>query len=215
MNRVKYYVTRSVFSFVYAFITSLTAAAILCIEDLVWLKALLSALNLLLYIYIVGAIAFKDGEQALKVRNNNDFERQIMVKTGQDRPLKLTEEFKPWKGFVIGAIACIPVCVLMIIHAIATLINPANISVGAYTSFLYMFIFSFFRLNVVQSGGDTGIDQSVQANATVAPELFYLNLLVVPVLLLSIGVGYYLGGKKVERDYQKLKERQRIYSGDK
>ena len=212
MKKVKYYAGHAVFSLMYAFCTALTSAAILCIENLVWLKAILLSLNLLLYVYIVGAVAFKDGEQALKVRNNNDFERKIIIKTGENRPLDLIGEYKVWKGFLIGAVACIPVVLLLLIHTILISIDPTKTGVGTVVSFLYMCVFAFFRINVIQTGWDS-MDESLATNATIAPELYYVTLLMIPILILTIGIGYFLGAKREELKNRKLKERQRIYSG--
>lgn len=212
MKRVKYYAGHAVFSFLYAFCTALTSAAVLCIENLVWLKAILLSLNLLLYICIVGAVAFNTGEKALKSRNNNDFERQIIIKTGEDRPLDLIGEYKVWKGFVIGAVACIPVVVLLLIHTISISIDPTKTGVGAIASFLYMCVFAFFRIDVIQTGWDS-MDESLAVNATIAPELYYVTLLMIPILILTIGIGYWLGARKEELKTEKLRERQRLYSG--
>ena len=57
------------------------------------------------------------------------------------------------------------------------------------------------------------MDESLAANATIAPELYYVTLLMIPILVLTIGISYYLGAKKEELKKKRLEERQRIYSG--
>ena len=91
-------------------------------------------------------------------------------------------------------------------------IDPTQTGVGTLVSFLYMCVFAFFRINVIQTGWDS-MDQSLAANSTIAPELYYVTLLMIPILVLTIGIGYFLGAKREELKNRRLKERQRIYSG--
>ena len=149
---------------------------------------------------------------SLIINNMVNFERKIIIRTGENRPLDLIGEYKVWKGFLIGAVACIPVVLLLLIHTILVAIDPTQTGVGTLVSFLYMCVFAFYRINVIQTGWDS-MDQSLAANATIAPELYYVTLLMIPILILTIGIGYFLGAKREELKNRRLKERQRIYSG--
>ena len=106
---MKYYFKQGIFPFIYQIFMAMIAFGILMIEELIWLKILLAALNIALYLFIVAAVAYKEGQEALKVQMANDLERREIIRTGEDRPLKLHEEYKPWKGFFFGFIACVPV----------------------------------------------------------------------------------------------------------
>ena len=198
-----YYIKQSLLPFVYLFFSAITAFGILCIEGLVWLKVLLLLLNLGLYVFIVAAASFKDGQEALKVRIANDLERMQIVRTGEALPLKLKEEYKPWKGFFHGFIACIPLIILMIIHTILFLAGGGN-GAGALAGFVYMMVFAFSRVNIGTSA----------TTITVSPAVYYWSLLAIPVIMLSTGVAYILGCKKIELQQQRIKEKQRSIYGD-
>ena len=45
---------------------------------------------------------------------------------------------------------------------------------------------------------------------------YYISLVALPVIVAAMGVSYYLGAKKIERQYQRIRENQRrIYGEDK
>lgn len=212
---MKYYISKSFFAIVYSFFSALTSFVILFIENLTWLKAVLLAVNLGLYIYVVTAVAFQDGQAALKVRIANDLERREIIRTGEDRPLKLSEEFKPWKGYVIGLLSCAPLIILMVVHAILTSVDPTKTGAGAIAGFLYMAVFAFFRMDSIQVTdiNDAMVD-TIQKNTTLEPSIFYWTLLIVPVLIICIGVGYYLGGRKIEKQQERIREHQKMLHGE-
>ena len=199
-----YYVKQGLLPFVYLFFTAITAFGILCIEGLVWLKVVLLLLNIALYVFIVAAASFKDGQEALKVRIANDLERMQIVRTGESLPLKLKEEYKPWKGFFHGFIACIPLVVLLIIHTVVTLTGGGN-GAGAIAGFIYMMVFAFSRVNI-----GTGATAATPIN----PAIYYWSLLAIPVIVLATGISYILGGKKIELQQQRIREKQRRIYGE-
>ena len=211
---MKYYLSHSLIGLLYLFFTAITAFAILMIQDLIWLKVILLVLNLALYVFIVATVAKKDGEEALKVRIANDLERRIIIQTGDDIKLK-KGEFAWWKGFVIGGVVCAPLIILMLIHTVLIIIDPTKTGAGAIAGFLYMMVFAFFRMDVVMTQDvSTTVGSAVQTNMPLAPEFFYWTLLAIPVIVLAIGIAYYLGGKKIELQQQKIKEKQRMFSGE-
>ena len=126
-----YYVKQALLPFIYLFFNAITAFGIICIQgaDLTWLRILLLILNIGLYCVIVCAASYKDGQEALKVRIANDLERVQIVKTGESLPLKLKEEYKPWKGFLFGLIACAPLVILLLIHTIVVA-SSGSVAVG-------------------------------------------------------------------------------------
>lgn len=189
-----YYLKQSVLSLFYLITMSITAACICIIKSdaLLWLKIILGILNLSLYIALVAMASFKDGEKAMRVRNANDLERQLIVKTGEYRPLNLAEEYKPWKGFIFGLITCIPLIALIVAHAIVTAINPAQVICGNFAAWIYMLVYCFngFSLNMI-----------------LPASTFYFSLLALPVIVLSTGIPYLLGGRRVEKAQRKIEEK--------
>ncbi len=200
-----YYIKQSFLPFVYLFFMAMTAMAILTIgNNLVWLKVLLSLLNLGLYLLIISAASYKDGQTALKERVANDLERLQIIRTGEDRPLKLKEEYKWWKGFLYGFISCIPLLLLLIVHTILVLIDPALNGAGVVASIIYLTFFAFFRLNVTGSSTDI----------TINPTMYYSTLIAVPIIMIATGVFYILGARKIQRQQDAIKEKQRQIYGD-
>ena len=202
MKTVWHYIKHLFFPTMYTIFSSIIAFAILCIQDkgLDWLKVILLLLNVGLFGFIVWVNYFKEGEKAYKVRMANDLEREFIVKTGEDRPIDRNREYKPWKGFLIGAVACIPLVLIMIVHTIVILfVNPELSAVGGIASFVYMAFFGFFWL-----------DTSVAIPVT----MYYLNLIYVPIMLGLVGVPYMLGARKIELQQEMIKAKHHQIYGD-
>ena len=96
---MKYYLKKFFLIIVYLISSGVIASSVLIIEGMAWLKLILLALNLALFVFIYGAIAFKDGEKALRVRISNDKLRELIVQTGDDYKLDLEGEFTIRKGY--------------------------------------------------------------------------------------------------------------------
>ena len=116
---MKYYLKKFFIILVYLISSGIIASSVLVIEGNAWLKLVLLILNLALFIFIYSAIAFKDGEKALKVRISNDKLRQLIVQTGDDYKLDLDGEFTIRKGFITGVSACIPLIVLLLLNLLS------------------------------------------------------------------------------------------------
>ena len=195
---MKYYLKNAFIPFFYLMFTGLTSLSISLIgNNLLWLKMVLWVLNVGLYASVVYLTSFKDGQTAYGIRQSNDREREIIVKTGEYRELRLVEEYKPWKGFLHGFLATIPLIVILIIHAIVMIGNPTDVSVGRIAGFIYMTFYCFFT---------TG---------TVTASTFFYTLIAIPLMTCIAGVPYLLGAKKAAKNYAKANElNSRIY-GDK
>lgn len=198
-----YYIKQSFLPFVYLFFMAMTAMAILTIgNELVWLKVILCLLNLGLYLIIVCAASYKDGQTALKERIANDLERMQIIRTGEDRPLKLKEEYKWWKGYFYGFLSCVPLLLLLAIHTVLMLIDPALNGAGVVASIIYLTFFAFFRLNAVGT------------EVAVAPTIYYSTLIALPIIMIATGVSYYMGARKIQHQQDLIKEKQRQIYGE-
>ena len=197
-----YYIKQSIIPFVYLIFMALIAFSIITIQGLIWLKIILLTLNFGLYATLISMVAFKEGEEALKVQLANDLERREIIRTGEDRPLKLKEEYKVWKGFLQGFIACVPLIVLIIIHTILLLtVGEGANWAGAAASFIYMMFTAFIK---------------VDATVPFAQWNYYFPLIAVPILSCLTGIFYILGAKKIERQQEKIRQTHRqIYGEDK
>ena len=205
---MKYYLKQGVFPLVYVIFMSIIAFGILMIPGLVWLKALLAVLNVGLYAVIVSAVSYKEGQEAMKTLYANDLERREIVKTGENRPLKLHEEYKAWKGFMFGFIACVPLIVLLALHTIVYFATGSYMGLGAIAGIIYLMFFVFFRLNSTVSGTEG------EAVSSISWYTYYGALIALPVIMLITGISYILGAKKIKRQYEMIAEKQRSIYGD-
>lgn len=205
---MKYYIKQGLFPFIYMLFMTATAFCILAINGLIWLKALLAVLNIGLYAVIISATSYKDGQAAMKVQFANDLERREIIRTGEDRPLKIHEEYKPWKGFMFGFISCVPLIVLLIIHTIVYFATGGYKGIGAIAGLIYLMGFVFFRLNAVGSAEGEA--------AFIMPEwyLYYGALITLPIIMLITGTAYILGARKIRRQQEIIREKQRQIYGD-
>lgn len=206
---MKYYLKNGFFPFIYQLFMAMIALGILSINGLVWLKAILALLNVGLYLFIVAAVAFKDGQEAYKVQMANDLERREIIRTGEDRPLKLHEEYKPWKGFLTGFISCSPIVALLIIHTVVYLATGTYTGIGAIAGVIALMFFIFFRLDAAAAA------ETAETAAVVPWYIYYGALVALPVIMLTVGLAYILGAKKIARQQEIIREKQRQIYGDK
>ena len=206
MKTVWYYVKQMFIPIMYLIIFDIIALGILCIGDnLIVLKVILLILNLGLYGFILASVAFKDGETALKIRMSNDLNREQIIKTGKEYPIKLNEEFKPWKGYLMGFTNCIPLILLMLVHVILTagkdpFAQTTQNTAGAIAGLAYMVFFSFAQ---------------VKTTTVLISTTYYVSLIAIPIFIAVIGFPYWLGGQKVIRQQEMIKEKHRQIYGDK
>lgn len=208
---MKYYVKQGIFPFIYLLFMAMIALGIISINGLLWLKILLAILNVGLYAVVVAASAYKDGQTAVKVQAANDLERREIIRTGEDRPLKIHEEYKPWKGFMFGFVACVPLLILLAVHTVVYFATGSYTGIGAIASIVYFMVFVFFRMNV-----DLSAAEGEEAVAAVAPAwyLYFGTLVALPLIMCITGVAYILGARKIRRQYEEIREKQRQIYGD-
>lgn len=192
-----YYIKQSFLSFIYLIFMAMISLSIILIQ-VAWLRIVLNFACVALYLVVVCAASFKDGETALKTRIANDTERREIIRTGEDRPLKLKQEYKVWKGFMSGAIACVPLVVLMIIHVILYYAaGPQYNGAGAIASFIYMMFSGFIKISFELQQWH-----------------YYFNLIAIPFLTLMTGIPYILGARKIQLQQDRIMARQRQIYGD-
>lgn len=201
---MKYYFKQSVFPFIYLIFMALIAFGIQTISGLLWLKIILAILNLSLYAVVVCSVFYKEGQEAVKVQMANDLERREIIRTGEDRPLKLREEYKTFKGFLFGLFACLPLILLLIAHTIVHLAGGTYTGLGAIACLIYNMFFIFFNFGVNASGEATVLSWSA----------YYVTLVAIPALMLMTGIAYILGAKKIMRQQEMIKEKQRQIYGE-
>ena len=206
---MKYYFKQGFFPFIYQLFMATIAFGILAINGLVWLKIILAVLNIALFVSIMSAVAYRDGQEALKAQMANDLERREIIRTGEDRPLKLHEEYKPWKGFMFGFMSCLPLVVLLLLHTIVYNATGSYVGFGTIAGLMYMMVFVFFRLGSPESAGEAA------TGVAISWYTYYGALIALPVVMLTMGIAYILGAKKIMRQQEMIKEKQRRIYGDK
>ena len=196
---MKYYLRKFFLIFVYLVSSGIIGAGALSMNASEWIKLILLVLNLALFVFIYCGIAFKDGEKALKVRISNDKMRELIVLTGDDYKLDLEGEFKVRKGFITGALACIPLAFFLLIDLLIAREN--NVAVMAIQIF-YMAFYGFFNLDFLD------------VHEVPLYSSHYWALISVPILIILQGVFFYMGGKKVEREQKRFKNRHNDLFGE-
>ncbi len=198
---MNYYLKKFFIIMLYLISSGVIAAAVLSIEGLAWVKLILLTLNFALFSFIYCGIALKDGEKALKVRMSNDKMRELIVKTGDDYKLNLNDEFTVKKGFIAGAVASLPLVLLILLRLLTGESAIGAIIVQAIQLF-YMVFYGFFNLDFL------GVQKSVLYAS------HYWALIAIPFLVIVHGVFYYLGGKNFMRQQEKIKQTHRRLHGE-
>ena len=167
---------------------------VMAIEGIAWLRFVLMILNFALFIFIYCAIAFKDGEKAIKVRTSNDKLRELIVQTGDDYKLDLEGEYTSIKGFITGATTCLPLIFLLLLNL---LLDGKSGLVMMTLQMFYMVFYAFFNVDFAE------------AYETVLYSSHYWTLVAIPILIIVHGVFFCLGGKKAQAQQDKLRSSRR------
>ncbi|MBR2870564.1 MAG: hypothetical protein IKB98_04230 [Clostridia bacterium] len=196
---MKYYLKMAFMPFVFLLFTAMLGLGIILLdEDMAILQYLLCVVNTAFYSVLMSVGGFKDGQNALKIRMQNDTYRRRIIETGEDLPLQLREEYKPWKGYVIGLIAAIPATFLTLLHFVINIgaTVPDN-SMGMISGIINMVVFGYFMVDGVVLFGE-----------------YAFSLLYIPFICLVYGLFYQLGANKMQKQYDKIHETHRAIYGD-
>lgn len=161
-------------------------------------RIILNSIFIGLYILCTFVVMRKEGELAFNKLLLNDLSRRKLLETGEDVEIKTTEEYRPYKGFIVGLICVIPLIILVVLHLIVRV--PGEISdMGVYAEMFYSPIYSFF---------------GHYKNATESS--LYWGLLIYLVFLpTSLGIPYIVGAMKRRKQDQDIAETNRKIHGDK
>lgn len=195
---MKYLISKSFFSFIYFASCSMVTYSISLIGNHV-VEIILSALMLIFCLYIAAVVGMRTGEDALKVRHANDLERREIIRTGRDIPLKLSEEYKGWKGFVMGVLISAPTLILMVVHALVSVFGDGtNMVFGKLTDLVNMVFYWIINLFY-----------QTETIGTV-----YYNLIFIAIFAAWFGFSYMLGARKVMLQYESIERKHRQIHGD-
>ncbi len=194
---MKYILKQSTIPFLYLIFSAMLGLAIMVLgEKYLVIEVILNVFNLAFYTLIICSTAYKDGGKALDVRNKNDRGREIIARTGENITLQVGDEYHAWKGFAYGAVACIPLVVLLIIHTVSFTGGGLN-TFGMIAGILYMPTYSFFLM----FGKATSYT-------------YFYALIALPYISGFTGVFYCLGAKKSMRKYEEIKRVQKMLHGE-
>ncbi len=195
---MKYLLSKSLFSFIYFVSCSIITYSISLIGHHV-VEIVLSAFMLVFCFYIATVVGMKTGEDALKVRHANDLERKEIIRTGRDIPLKLSEEYKAYRGFIIGLLINAPGLILIIVHTLVSISGSGNNMVFGKLADLVNMVF-YWIINLFYE---------VETVGTV----FY-NLIFIAFFTTWFGLSYMLGAKKVMLQYQIIEQKHKELHGE-
>ena len=192
------YFKAPLFAFVFLLLFAISGFAVELME-IPWLKIGLGILLVLFYLFVVFIIFFTEGAQALKIRHANDNGRMEMVRTGEEREINEIAEYKPFKGFLMGVILCLPMIILLTVHTIILLTGGTLLFFGQAAGFIYT-VFYCVPTSFI----------------TVSTEWQYLFVLyALPLMIAVSGISYILGAKKQQGIYDKTEETRKEIYGDK
>lgn len=186
-----------IFLFVYLFFMGIISYAIDQI-GIVALEAVLHALCMLVYGFITVTSSYREGKDAAKLLNSNDMQRRHMIETGEPIAIKTGGEYRAWKGYFMGFAICIPLIICEIVHAIL-ISTTGSAGAGGVMSIMYMMFFAIYGAFLPQP---------------IAPTSYFYLLYALPVMMVICGVPYFFGAKKVQAQYDSIKEKQRILYGE-
>lgn len=196
---MKYYLKGAIFGFAYLVVMDFVSLLVSYIENKA-VQAILTFVAVAFYCFIIGVIFFKDGETALDYLHSNDLQRRRMVETGEIVELKTAPEYKPYKGFIIGALICAPLVFLLILHLIIGLATGGTANgAGIAASFAY---FSFYMLY--------GTFQT----ATLTFGDYFILLYSVVITSAAVGIPYIFGAKKSQKKYDLIERKHREIYGE-
>lgn len=201
VKRMKYYIKCSLFAFAYMIAMDIGALLFSYIDSIA-LRAVLSIAWALFYCFIVGIMFFKEGETALDFRHANDLERKHMVESGVVVELDTAPEYKPYKGFVIGVYACIPLIIILLLHLLIGLSSGGTANGAGIVASVVYFTF-FMPYGAFRSG----------VNLFTFGEYFIL-IYTVAILAVTVGVAYILGARKAQKKYDLIERKQNEIYGD-
>ena len=185
---------------IYLVFSAMLGLAVLTIQDakLEWLQYVLCGVNLAFYALVMSMAAIKDGRKALKIREQNDTYRRVIMETGDDLPLNIVEEYTPWKGITISILACIPSIILVAVHFILNIgVSVPNNDVGGIAGVLNLVVFSFFMIDGV-----------------IATAEYAFILLIVPFVCLVYGLMYIIGANLEQKNYDKIRQTHKELHGE-
>lgn len=193
-----YYFKQSIFLFVYLLTTSIASLLLLVIPT-VWIRFALAILLLAIYLVVVFVAMKQEGEKALKKRHANDLTRKRMITTGQVVEFDNVGEYAIYKGFLIGLFSNMPMLLLLLIHSIIFICGSSFITFGTISSVVY----SIYTAPII----------SLTSNQfTMATH--YITLYGAVLSTLISGVGYILGGRKLQLQYDRIEEKQKSIYGE-
>ena len=196
-----YYFKLGIFLFVYSLLLAVTGLGIMLIE-ITWLAFTLSLVNIALFIGICVIYMKQQGVLSVKKMHANDLEREEFLRTGEYREIDKHREYKPWKGYAIGAITIIPLVVCLLIHLITGLAVGFGVNDGAGTASNIMYLTFFAPVYVLLGKSITGVSCFILAYCA-------------PVIIVTSGVSYWFGARKMLKQYAKIQQTQESIYGKK
>lgn len=152
-------------------------------------KSLISLVLLLVYIFIMFTVMVKEGQDAYGILISNDAQRRRIVETGVVVDFETTKEYRPWKGFAVGAICCIPLVVMVLLHLIAFPRGDTS-TVSLLCEMIYGVFFSIVR--TYQNANEAGF--------------FIISGVVLILFPLMTGIPYAYGARVRREQQEKVKK---------
>ena len=161
------------------------------------LRVILGCLAFILLVLCLGGIMLKEGEDAIKILLANDIQRREIIRTGRDVEINVSKEYRPWKGFIVGVIFCIPLVIFIILFA-TNGVQEGMLNFGKLTEVVY----SPFYVLVGDFNKTTSLDVYIGA------------IFVLVCFPLMLGIPYVLGAHRRKNQTRIAEEMHKNIHGD-
>ena len=182
--------------FIYLLVTMIFGLAIERIdtENVSLLRFALGALNIIVFIAVLGVYYYAYGRQAAKIKHTNDIARRYFLETGEYRELKVDKEYNLVKPVLMGLISSIPLIIFMLIYGIVDLTgNVGELGANAFVSAIVL-VLTLYR----------GFLVPIRA-FTVTVNLYW-SLIYIPIVIGTVVLFYYLGNLRTQKDLKQVKK---------
>ena len=161
------------------------------------LRVILGCLAFIMLVLCLGGIMLKEGEDAIKILLANDIQRREIIRTGRDVEINVSKEYRPWKGFIVGVIFCIPLVIFIILFA-TNGVQEGMLNFGKLTEVVY----SPFYVLVGDFNKTTSLDVYIGA------------IFVLVCFPLMLGIPYVLGAHRRKNQTRIAEEMHKSIHGD-
>ncbi len=157
---------------------------------------ILSAINIIVYAFVVFIAYMKTGGEALVKKHSNDVERRHILETRQYHEIDKVGEHNKKNPLIFSLIMVVPLFILLLVRIILDLCKVQALAYTSVIKTLYGLFYTFFY----------GISHSASV---------YFIAIGLVIFIFTAYFGYYLGVKNSQKTYDKAERLKKRIEGEK